>query len=111
MLPAHFFAVLLCSSLFVADTFDKVITVVRNEFAAILKRQALAGRWVHAACGVVAVLTQSCVPWLGRAIIRSQNQVFAQAQALDIALDVLSERGFVVVLDYQKQRYPGAAED
>jgi hypothetical protein len=44
-LPAHFFAVLLCSALLhCSDTFDKVITVVRNEFAAILKRQALAGR-------------------------------------------------------------------
>jgi len=64
--------------------FAKVIDVINDELMHIIKRQALSGR----------------------AIVRSVNPIFAESGALDMALDVLCERGYVVTLDYNKHRQP-----
>jgi hypothetical protein len=50
--------------------FDEVVEVVKRDFFKIIRRQALAGR----------------------AIIRSEDPVFSRHGALDMALDLLSER-------------------
>ena len=63
--------------------FDKVISILMTEFMHIIKRQALSGR----------------------AIIRTQNILFQQeGMAVDMALDLLCERGYTVVLDVNKQQ-------
>jgi len=42
----------------------------------------------------------------GAALIRSSNEVFRTSLAVNMALDVLTERGFTVVLDVQKTLIP-----
>ncbi len=64
------------------------MAILKDEFLEIIHRQALSGK----------------------AIIRSENPVFRQAGALAMALDLLSERGFTVVLDVQKRRLPVQVE-
>ena len=64
--------------------FDQVIRVILNEFVHIIKRQALSGR----------------------AIIRSNNPVFNEKVAINMALDLLTERGYTVVLDVKKKQKP-----
>src|SRR4051812_48886333 len=55
-----------------SELFDRVINVLMNEFVHIIKRQALSGK----------------------AIIRSNNPVFSEQRAIDMALDLLNERGY-----------------
>jgi len=64
--------------------FEQVIHTISSEFLHIIRRQALSGR----------------------AIIRSQSPVFSQHGAIDMALDLLSERGYTTTLDYTKQQLP-----
>jgi adenylate kinase len=66
------------------ELFDRVIKVIINEFLHIIRRQALSGR----------------------AIIRSDNTIFSESGAIDMALDLLSERGYTVTLDYNKNTLP-----
>lgn len=66
------------------ELFDAVIEVLKSEMLHIVKRQALSGR----------------------AIVRSNNPIFAQQQAIDMALDILTERGFQVVLDLKRKLLP-----
>ena len=63
-----------------ADLFERVIETITHEFMHIVRRQALSGR----------------------AIIRSENRIFSEPSAIDMALDLLSERGYTVTLDYNK---------
>ena len=71
-----------------SDLFDQVISVIMNEFIHIIRRQALSGR----------------------AIIRSNNPVFQEKIAVDMALDLLTERGYTVVLDIRKEQRPSRWE-
>ena len=71
-----------------SDLFDQVIAVIQNEFMHIIKRQALSGR----------------------AIIRSNNATFNEKVAVDMALDLLTERGYTVVLDVRKEKQPSRVE-
>jgi adenylate kinase len=64
-----------------SDLFDRVIQVIMQEFVHIIKRQALSGK----------------------AIIRSNNKVFEDPTAINMALDLLTERGYTVVLDLKKK--------
>eukprot|EP00898_Chlorokybus_atmophyticus_P006178 jgi/Chlat1/6561/Chrsp45S00461 len=70
------------------NMFETVIEVLESEFFRIIRQQALAGE----------------------AIIRSQNPVFTNPIGLSIALDVLSERGYTVLLDYQKIQVPHSVD-
>lgn len=63
---------------------DKVIDVLSTDFFPIIRLQALSGK----------------------AIIRSENPVFDEKNALNMALDLFSERGYTAVLDFHKRRYP-----
>jgi len=73
-----------------ADLFQKVVATVRQEFMPIISRQALSGR----------------------AIIRSENPLFvSHPQCIDMALDLLTERGFIVVLDLRKEPQPDSIAD
>jgi adenylate kinase len=67
-----------------AVLFQDVIKIFEKDFLHIISRQALAGR----------------------AIIRSQNPIFRQPAAVNMLLDVLSERGFSVVLDVLRESVP-----
>lgn len=69
-----------------SDLFERVIAVITNEFLHIIRRQALSGR----------------------AIIRSQNDIFSEPLAIDMALDLLSERGYSITLDYNKVLVPSS---
>jgi adenylate kinase len=60
------------------------VATLKEEFVGIIHRQALSGK----------------------AIIRTENKVFAQSGALAMALDLLCERGYTAVLDLQKRRIP-----
>ena len=72
-----------------SELFDRVITVITNEFLHIIRRQALSGR----------------------AIIRSDNALFAnEPSAIDMALDLLSERGYTTTLDYNKIQTPARVD-
>ena len=71
-----------------ADLFDAVIAVIMSEFLHIVRRQALSGR----------------------AIIRSNNTVFNEKIAVDMALDLLTERGYTVVLDIKKKQQPARVD-
>ena len=71
-----------------SDLFDSVISVIMNEFLHIIRRQALSGR----------------------AIIRSNSPVFNEKIAVDMALDLLTERGYTVVLDIKKKQQPSRWE-
>jgi adenylate kinase len=62
--------------------FEEVMQVLQREFADIIRRQALSGH----------------------AIIRSENPVFKEMLAINMALDILTERGYRVVLDVQRRR-------
>ena len=66
------------------ELFDRVIKVITQEFIHIIRRQALSGR----------------------AIIRSDNTIFSEPGAIDMALDLLSERGYTITLDYNKISQP-----
>jgi adenylate kinase len=67
-----------------SELFDRVIGVIQMDFMHILRRQGNAGK----------------------AIIRSSSPLFAESGAIDMALDLLSERGFTAVLDVQKVYHP-----
>ncbi len=62
----------------------QVVSVLEKDFFPIVKRQSLSGR----------------------AKIRTDNKIFMEGMALDMALDVFSERGFHVVLDVSKVSIP-----
>ena len=64
--------------------FNKVIDALNSEFFSIIKRQALSGN----------------------VIIRTENPAFFEELAIDMALDLLSERGYRVVLDYLRHTVP-----
>jgi len=64
--------------------FKDVVTVIEKEFLHIIRRQALSGV----------------------AIIRSENQLFSDPLALNIAMDVLTERGYQVILDMERKQIP-----
>lgn len=61
-----------------------MLDVITHDFLHIIKKQALNGR----------------------AVIRSQNPIFKQPEAINICLDLFSERGFRVVLDVFKEKVP-----
>lgn len=63
---------------------DQVIQVIRQEFLHIVERQALTGS----------------------ATIRTQNNIFEDPTALNMALDIFVERGFDVRLDVEKALVP-----
>ncbi|KAL9650330.1 hypothetical protein ABK040_014984 [Willaertia magna] len=68
-----------------SELFRKVIQVIKTEFLHIIQRQALSGV----------------------AIIRSENPIFKENPlALTMVLDVLTERGFQVILDYERKLVP-----
>jgi len=68
-----------------SDLFRKVLQIIKTEFLHILQRQALSGV----------------------AIIRSENPVFKENPlALNMVLDILTERGFQVILDYERKLVP-----
>jgi len=66
--------------------FDEVIALIIRDFVPVIKQQALTGQ----------------------AILRSENPIFFgdRGLALRMVLDLLSERGYRVVLDYVKDSYP-----
>lgn len=65
-------------------TFAKVIEFLGAELFPIISRQAFSGG----------------------AIIRSENPLLDEPLAVDMALDILIERGFVTILDVQKVHKP-----
>jgi len=65
------------------------VKLIQKECVSILKQQALAGK----------------------AVIRSENSIFQRPMALDIFLDVMTERGFSVSVDVQKVRIPDSIKD
>uniref|UniRef100_A0A6A7G8R6 Adenylate kinase n=1 Tax=Hirondellea gigas TaxID=1518452 RepID=A0A6A7G8R6_9CRUS len=67
-----------------SDLFDRVINHLLNDFFGIIRLQALSGK----------------------AIIRSENPVFEEPEALNMALDLFTERGYTAVLDFHKRRHP-----
>jgi len=69
--------------------FAEAVRVLNTDFMPIVKRQALAGA----------------------AVVRSQSELLTNPIALNIVLDVLSERGFHVVLDVIHARVPVAVEE
>lgn len=69
--------------------FKKVINIIKTKFMHILERQALSGV----------------------AIIRSEDPIFEDPLALNILLDVLTERGYQVILDYEKKTIPVKSAD
>ena len=72
-----------------AELFKKVLQVIKSEFIHILQRQALSGV----------------------AIIRSENPVFKENPlAVNILMDVLTERGFQVILDYERKLVPSRVD-
>ena len=66
------------------NLFQSVVRVVKHEFMPIVERQAIAGA----------------------ALIRSSNPVFTNPMAINMALDVLSERGFSVSADTKVTEVP-----
>jgi adenylate kinase len=64
--------------------FNSVIEMIQMEFVHILRRQALAGK----------------------AIIRSNNRLLSSKIALNMVLDILSERGYWVTLEVQQEMTP-----
>ncbi len=69
-----------------AELFNQVIAIIRSDFLNLIKQQALTGQ----------------------VIVRSENPIFFANGGLPLtmALDVLSERGYRVVLDYLKEKIP-----
>lgn len=61
--------------------FNKIINILQTDFVHIIRRQALSGA----------------------AVIRSSDAVFDEQHAIDITLDILAERGYIVILDVQKR--------
>lgn len=70
------------------DLFRSVIALLNSEFIHIVKRQALAGQ----------------------AVIRTNNGILENPVAINMCLDVLSERGFRVVLDVLRTQVPVLVE-
>eukprot|EP00817_Percolomonadidae_sp_ATCC50343_P000509 CAMPEP_0117426570 /NCGR_PEP_ID=MMETSP0758-20121206/6640_1 /TAXON_ID=63605 /ORGANISM="Percolomonas cosmopolitus, Strain AE-1 (ATCC 50343)" /LENGTH=528 /DNA_ID=CAMNT_0005211783 /DNA_START=237 /DNA_END=1820 /DNA_ORIENTATION=- len=66
------------------DLFHEIINIIQSQFMHILRRQALTGV----------------------AIIRSENPLFSHPEALNILLDILTERGYTVILDYERRMIP-----
>jgi len=66
------------------ELFKEVLKIIQDEFLHIMKRQALSGV----------------------AIIRSENEIFNDPLALNMVLDVLTERGYHVILDYERKLIP-----
>ncbi|KAL0480294.1 hypothetical protein AKO1_007100, partial [Acrasis kona] len=67
-----------------AELFKQMLHIIKFDFLNIIKRQALSGV----------------------AIVRSENQIFNDPLALDMVLDILTERGYHVVLDYERKTTP-----
>lgn len=67
-----------------SDVFHQVLQMIQSEFLHIIKRQALAGH----------------------AIIRSNNPLLESPIVVNMILDILSERGFTVVLDVVRHTIP-----
>eukprot|EP01083_Nonionella_stella_P067269 177799_1 len=66
------------------EEFQKVIELLLSEFYPIINMQALSGK----------------------AVIRTESPLLAEPGKLRMAMDLLSERGFTVVLDVIRQRHP-----
>jgi adenylate kinase len=66
------------------ETFAMVVQLLQDSFVPLLRRQSLAGA----------------------AVIRSVSPLFDQPECLNMALDVLAERGYTVVLDVQREYVP-----
>lgn len=64
--------------------FSDVLHLIETDFVHILRRQSLAGK----------------------AVIRSASKTLDDPLAVNMVLDVLSERGFFVTLDVQKVSVP-----
>lgn len=67
-----------------SDLFYRVVELIQTDMIHIIKRQSISGR----------------------AIIRSENPIFLEPGAIDMALDILTERGFTVTLDLRKTMQP-----
>ena len=68
------------------EKFNNVVGILLQDFSGILTRQALSGE----------------------AVIRSDHPIFEEPLSLDMALDVLTERGYGVVVDVQKTLIPSS---
>ncbi len=67
------------------DVFNRVIQVIQKEFLHILQRQSLTGV----------------------AVVRSENEIFKDnSLAINMLLDILTERGYQVILDLEKKMIP-----
>jgi adenylate kinase len=66
------------------ELFKEVLKIIQEEFLHIMRRQALSGM----------------------AIIRTENEIFNDPLALNMVLDVLTERGYQVILDSEKKLIP-----
>jgi adenylate kinase len=70
------------------ELFKQVLQIIQEEFLHIMKRQALSGM----------------------AIIRSENELFNDPLSLNMVLDVLTERGYQVILDQEKKLIPSSVD-
>lgn len=70
------------------EMFQQALDLIRHDFVHILQRQALAGT----------------------AIIRSNSPILEHKLAVNMVLDVLAERGYVVALDIVRDRFPDRVE-
>jgi hypothetical protein len=108
--------------------FSKVILVLENEFIAIFRRQVKSSLQSNAIVSHVSVASLQAL--LGRCIIRTENPVLhdsstfsgeasastvriltCSAVALDMLLDLLTERGYNTVVDVQKTMMPIGVKD
>ncbi len=64
------------------ELLTRVVALIQSQFSGLIVQQALQGK----------------------AIIRSYSELLSEPMALDMLLDVLCERGYSVVLDYQKPK-------
>lgn len=70
------------------ELFSKIVTLLADEFVPVLGRHAFAGR----------------------ATVRCQNPLFDDAMAVDMVIDVLSERGFQVTYHLEHSAIPERVE-
>ena len=66
------------------ETFERVVQLLQDDFVPLLRRQSLAGA----------------------AVIRSVSPLLDHPECVNMALDVLAERGYTVVLDVQREYIP-----
>jgi adenylate kinase len=66
------------------ELFKEVLKIIHQEFLHIMKRQALSGV----------------------AIIRSENEILNDPLAISMVLDILTERGYQCILDYERKLIP-----